>query len=157
MRKVILFIIVILILSGCDLVFVGQTNEDYWCECPQFETIKSALNYCYSEIVFMWDVDLYGYFEYWAAPHETLANMAGDCDDRAILFAYIAHSQFQKDPEIIYAQKGLKFHLYVRIDGKPYLDNKTGSWNDVKVYSYSEIMWIATHSHGITPLGKSIQ
>lgn len=51
-----------------------------------FERARGASMLCQSAIRYCSDSELYGYREYWARPTETLYNMAGDCEDTAVLF-----------------------------------------------------------------------
>lgn len=51
-----------------------------------YERARGAAMLCQSAIRYCSDDALYGYSEYWARPTETLYNMAGDCEDTAILF-----------------------------------------------------------------------
>lgn len=51
-----------------------------------YERARGASMLCQSAIRYCSDKELYGYSEYWARPTETLYNMAGDCEDTAILF-----------------------------------------------------------------------
>jgi DNA phosphorothioation-dependent restriction protein DptG len=83
--------------------------------------------------------------------------MSGDCEDVAILFAYIAHTQFFENPIMIEEHRDIVWHCYIEIDGEDFFDHLSSGWNDTRSWTYGELMWIATHSHGITPFGKSIE
>lgn len=154
MRNV-LFIIFIISLSSCNLIYLGQQENEYSCECPSFESLGDAANFCYNAIRSARDMDQYGKTEYWAAPDETLRSMKGDCEDRAILFAYIARTQFGDDPLLIWEAKAFEWHMYVFADNRKYFNVAESGWDDFKTYKYEQAIWIATHTHGEGPLGKN--
>lgn len=122
------------------------------CDCPSFATLDQAILFCKYQIKSECDYVTYGYSDYWASPDETLKNMQGDCEDIATLFAYIAHSQFNHEPEIILEKINKDLHAYVRIENRNYFFISGKSEDIYKTYSYDEAIWISTHTHAIIPL-----
>lgn len=153
-----LFIIFIISLSSCNLIYLGQREEDYYCECPYtFENLVDAENFCEYGIIGTSDLVQYGIVDYWASPEQTLNSMLGDTEDQAILFAYIARKQFGENPELICITRNSARIMYVRIGDSEYLNVVDDTdWDVYKTYEYEQAIWIATHTHGEGPLGKDI-
>jgi len=134
------------LLSNCTLVWY-PTEENYTCDAPYFQDIEALRVFCIVDITYRYDSDLYGPHDYWAAPDQTLSNMAGDCEDKAILFAYIAHTQFNLEPELIMEQLPEGLHVYCLMGCVAYLSASRGTALIVRRWTYEEAMWIATHKH----------
>jgi hypothetical protein len=148
MKKLFIISLFILLFSGCYFVWT-PTEENYICDAPYFADIDSIWRFCLINIAYKEDIDLYGAVDYWAPPDQTLANMAGDCEDKAILFAYIVYTQFNKRPEIIEETLDGGLHVYVLIGNTTYLTYSRGEAPIIRRWTYEEALWIAVHKHSI--------
>jgi hypothetical protein len=135
-------------IANCTLVWY-PTETAYKCNAPPFPSLEAARVFCSVDIAYRSDIDLYSAVDYWAAPDQTLANMAGDCEDKAILFAYIAREQFNKRPEIIEEALDGGFHVYVKIGETIYLTYSRGEAPIVRQWTYEEALWIAVRKHSL--------
>lgn len=108
-----------------------------------------------SHIAYESDLSQYGLPDYWATPQETLASMRGDCDDQAILFAWMAKKTLSLTPSILLLEnpfRSLPGHVVVTFPDSPIYWLGTleqCSWRVVKTYSLDEILRIASLTHGL--------
>ena len=151
----------ILILTSCGLLepFFGHLEDwkySFNDGGMSFASLDGLCDWMSSNVMYDTDLDQWGYTEYWAAPEQTFASRKGDCDDKAILFMYFAHStHLASDPLLVAVLKGGTIgHALVRIDGM-YFDptyGVWGAWSDITdpvmyTLNYGEAMYIATNGH----------
>jgi hypothetical protein len=121
-----------------------------------FPSLQGLCIWTAQSVLYDTDIDQWGYSEYWASPEQTFASRKGDCDDKAILFMYLARSaHLAADPLLVAVLKpGNVGHALVRIDSMYYdpTFDTWGAWSalsDPVMYTlnYGEAMYIATHDH----------
>jgi hypothetical protein len=158
MKKLLFLILFIVSLFGCSLIYYGQEDYTYSFNCPYiFDSVDEAFRFCQTKIGYVYDIDQYGYSDYWARPDQTIENRAGDCEDIAILFAYFAYSQFELESDLIISINGTHVHAYIEIDGKNYGDKIENGWSVYKRYTYHQAIWIAVNTHGLGVYGKNLE
>ena len=86
-----------------------------------YERARGASMLCQSAIRYCSDQELYGYSEYWARPTETLYNMAGDCEDTAILFCSLCKCMGIKTV-LLYSDNHVASAVCVPCWGIPYCE-----------------------------------
>lgn len=116
------------------------------CACPSspelprtFETLVGIDQYVRGTIRYEWDT-----FDEWQTPEETLARGAGDCEDMAILWLYIAEkSGFGKGVMGLYrSENWSRFHAVAELDGHKFNVNPEVNiwcWN----YGYDVVMGLS--------------
>jgi hypothetical protein len=139
MRKVEV-LIVLAALAGCSLPL------------PTVASIDDTERWIVDNIAPMTDLAAWGKADYWQSPEQTLDLRHGDCDDRAILFAWIIHNELKIPADsILFVKVSFPFpshaeaHLLVRVDGRDYLGG--GTYQEIAITSYVDGMWKALHSH----------
>jgi hypothetical protein len=159
-RMAMLFFI-ILLLSSCGFLVPFLGGQEEWNYSfndggMTFTSLDSLCLWAADSIVYDSDIDHWGYSEYWASPEQTFASHKGDCEDKAILFMYFAHStRLSPDPLLVAVRmSGNTGHALVRV-GSVYYDptyGAWGAWSDLTnpvmyTLNYGEAMYIATHDH----------
>ncbi len=121
-----------------------------------FATLDSLCSWVSTNVVYATDLDQWGYSEYWASPEQTFDARRGDCEDKAILFMYLAHAEnLALDPEMAALRMSATLgHAVVRIGDSVYdpTYGTSGPWSSVGqpvmfVLNYGETIYVATHDH----------
>jgi hypothetical protein len=135
-------------LAGCSLEYIGE-DWDYSTACTYtFQTLDELQAWVRASVVYASDSEQYGNLEYWASPAETLASMRGDCDDRAILFLYIAHHNMKIDGlEYVSVMGPSGKHAVVSSQGIYYLGLPNTDYKVIRDYNYGQAIWISTNTH----------
>jgi hypothetical protein len=109
-----------------------------------------------SDVSYATDLEQWGYSEYWASPEQTFSTRRGDCEDKAILFMYLARTGgLDPAPELAALRMSDTMgHAVVRVGDSVY-DPTYGTWGPwssvsqpvMYVLNYGETMYAATHDH----------
>jgi hypothetical protein len=141
-------LIILIIFSGC-IFYTGQEDWDYYTPCNfNPKNLEELECFCYNSIKSANDYDIYGIMEYFGTPKEVLANMQGDCDCRASLFAYIAYRQLGYDVIIKRVQGDNTQHIIVEANGRDWLVSISQGWPVIDTYNFGQYMWICENTHG---------
>jgi hypothetical protein len=150
MRKIItsaLWLLFICLLSRCAL------------QVPQFPTSYPDIGatspgdieeWITRELAETTDMEQWGKHEYWAWPEETITAMAGDCDDRALLFGDMCRQVLGiSEDRIRFCKIYLLdcYHVMVRIDGSDYMSWSAEGYTLVEDMSWGRAMEIAAICH----------
>ena len=122
----------------------------------QFASTSALLNWASTGIGYTSDSSEWGHEEYWASPQQTFAAGRGDCDDKAILFMYFAHTRgLMRDVQFVgIVLPDGEGHAIVRQDDR-YYDPSRGvsypvsSMKGSPMYrlNYGQTLYIASHDH----------
>lgn len=150
MRKIILFFILLLLIS-CDFSYY---NFDYDIEISEFETDNLTL-----KIIKSWIKDNIKYenenIDCWQTPIETFKKKQGDCEDRAILFAWLAYQYLNKTGIFytVFNRKKFTWHVIYKIDnfyfGTKY-ERNNNYFKDYQLvishkYNYKKMLYLAEY------------
>lgn len=131
MKKLILILVVVVIL-GCNLYPEDTTfKEDAILSAMDLTRESTELDViiAISEIEYLDDIEQYGLVEYWASVEQTVMSKKGDCEDIAILTAYLFNVLFDVEMDFailkhledkdfhmvaVYNDKYVGYDLYVR-------------------------------------------
>jgi len=82
------------------------------------ESIEDVQTWCYHNIEYRYDIDVWGKREYWQLPEETYVMGTGDCEDYAIMFMYLCKTKLGITPKMVTARnkKSKVYHAMVKID-----------------------------------------
>ena len=134
-----------LLVSACPLYDAGTAF--YSSTSLEEITYWVANNIDYEE-----DISQYGESDYWATPQETIDSGEGDCEDFAVLIAYIFYSNTGEKVEFSYQETELARHFAVKHEGLYYDPSKyfmlvsaTPLLPEISIWSYDFIMSIAIH------------
>lgn len=104
------------------------------------------------------DADIYGVEDYWARPAETIALRAGDCEDQAILGAWLLWTQGVSTfrMRLVYGEAaGLGAHMWLLVDGAITVDTAAGvrktTW---AVFRFDERAFVAASPKRCILLGE---
>jgi hypothetical protein len=151
-----IIILLAVLIAGCS-IYTGQEDWDYHTPCDYtFQSIDELETWILTQLEPVDDIDQYGQSDYWATPGETLAGMKGDCDDRAILFMYLARENFGYNPSLIVLHNpngdpgGHIASTIEEFPGRRFLCGPhTIDWTLYTSYNYGQTMWIAQYNHGV--------
>jgi hypothetical protein len=146
-------------IKDCE-VDVGQIkNYDFENDIPVFDSIQSALYWVQDNINYKKENDNGDWNdEHWQTPEETYFLKTGDCEDYAILFAYIVKNKLNTNIEIEYVdiiysivKETDSGHCFNDINYR-YIDPQGGylDLDDYKIefhIPYEETLWMAIHHH----------
>ena len=157
----ILLVTALFSLASCSalspyLAFLQEWDYSFDDGGIQFASTDALLTFVSTKIAYASDSAEWGHEEYWASPQQTFDAGCGDCDDKAILFMYFAHTRgMLGDVQFvgIILPNG-NGHAIVRQDDL-YYDPTLGasypvsSLNGSILYrlNYGQTMYIATHDH----------
>jgi hypothetical protein len=99
------------------------------------------------------DINIYGVFDYWATPIEVWRKKKGDCEDRAILFAWILYQYLNIKVKFYYVYNKVNdiHHLLCYIDEYrkfyllPSFDIDSSNTKTVCIYSFVEFIKLAEY------------
>ncbi len=146
-------LLMVLLLASCDL---GIAKED-WGYTYDYGFTPLSIDqlqwWIYENIDYMSDKDQYGEIEYWASPEQTMISMAGDCDDRAILFGFIAYKEWGYEPTFTIMHNPGNGSNHMVVSFKEYPGEYFLGGGDI--YSlevsyeinYGRAIWISTNTH----------
>jgi hypothetical protein len=83
MKKVIFILVSVCSIASCKVIELGDAVG------PLNADMDYLLAWVSMHIAYVHDIDTYGKEDYWASPQETMNNGCGDCEDKAILFAFL--------------------------------------------------------------------
>jgi predicted transglutaminase-like cysteine proteinase len=122
---------------------------------------NNILNLQYLELVFdMYinytsDKDVWGIDEYWQTPEQTFKLMNGDCEDEAILFAWVIVNKYQVNPNDLKLAKcqlpngGHHAFLIVEMQNRTVnlFNHVSKEWTLEKTWTYEQCIKIAHYTH----------
>jgi hypothetical protein len=94
--KLFMLVLSTIFLFSCNIGIIDRSRLD---EIPKFYGMSHVLEWIHDTIEYKTDLENYCLPEFYASPERTLYMKSGDCEDRAILFAYIVKIQFNIEIE----------------------------------------------------------
>lgn len=117
--KYLLFLVVIIFSCNLDYYPMPYYNIDI----PELkntikfldkkESIIEIKKWMILNIKYKSDINNYGIFDYWATPLETMQRKSGDCEDKAILFAWLCYQYYNIKPEFFLITRRTDNRLHV--------------------------------------------
>ena len=110
--------------------------------------LKAIDRWIRENITYTTDIEKHGYDNNWQTPLETYEDRSGDCEDTAILFAYLANKYYGETSTlyIIDYIETDKSHMYTEHDG--YIFNRfSGKYKVSSSYTYDDAIFIAHYIH----------
>lgn len=134
MKTSIFIFIILSLFVGCSVLDPIVVPEELLSEDPEEVGWWIIRN-----IEFKEDLDLYGHLDYWASPKQTLENMAGDCEDQAILFLHTMYTNTGKMGyyEIYWIPSAGSYHMVGVFGDYKYGYIPEGRY--IKKYAYSYV------------------
>lgn len=170
----ILLVLSVLLLASCEYYgfFVEEDYSDYEAKVYNVPSIDYRIGidetpisvykiaqWIAWKIVYVSDADLYGKSEYWATPDETYWNMAGDCEDDALLLMYLLHRDMGLESKLIIGKviyQGVSYgHAWVEVNGEWWESVGGIKISDRSLYkkdrsfSYADAMGTATEARSL--------
>jgi len=102
---------------------LDEGRQTEWWDASVYEEgddLNASFWSVYEDINYTSDWNLYHRLEYYAKASETLGKGAGDCEDKAILFASTAYLNFSGDPKVIFGRAQNRGHAWVEMDETVY-------------------------------------
>lgn len=98
-----------------------------------------------NEIEYIQDIDNQGILDYWQTPEETYSLMSGDCEDRAILWAYFVERYYGPGAMVIltYSELNDKWHMSGKYND--YWFSRFEDFKIVKIYSLEEALIVSKY------------
>jgi hypothetical protein len=155
-------LLAILMASSCNagfpLVVLGEdwtySFDDSGVAFPT--SLTGLCSWVATDVAYVTDLEQWGRMEYWASPEQTFDARHGDCDDKAILFMYLARTEGLAPDPVLAALRmsDTVGHAVVRIGDSVY-DPTYGTWGPwssvsqpvLYILNYGETMYVATHDH----------
>ena len=127
------------VLAGCYSIKHATEIEEYEVEyegIPEFSDERTARNWVVNTINYEEDIE-----NRWQLPHETLERGSGDCEDHALLIAWIFVTKLGVEPSLVVAVG----HVWIVVDDVLYDTVSRFTW--IKAadgpgdkYTYKEAM-----------------
>ncbi len=131
---------------------LDEGRQTEWWDASVYEAgddLNESLR-VYEGINYTSDLTLYRRPEYYANASETLRRGAGDCEDKAILFASTAYLNFSLDPRVVFGRALGHGHAWVEVDETVYDPSIGVIMPTAEYYSrYSAVcyMWFSATEH----------
>jgi len=162
MKRALLFVALPITLFGCNMIYIGQSDEDYSTTTPDLSGLRvdQLAAWCQRNITYELNQDQYGVAEYWATPAETLRSRKGDCKGIALLFLYLVHRYYHEDGYLLGESQiadPSEAHMIAVVNGVEYFQYPpTSQWQEYKTWTYAQGMWIVVHTHGEGWFGRTV-
>jgi len=110
------------------------------------DTASVVLAFVQTAISYGRDIAIYGQQEYWASPEETLRMRAGDCEDKAVLFRYLAE-RMGLDTVLVVIEGSSPGHIAAAVALE-------GTYETILIVDGQEYAYCETAADRYTPIGS---
>ncbi len=135
MFKIIILILLIMILSACQIAEIQDDWYSFRFDKVKFNNFEEVLSWVINNIDYTSDKEI-GKYDYFIYPSETLDYGEGDCEDFAILTIAIIHYQFRYKCNFVIVKNNNKDHAIIRYRGQYYDSTAIGKYKKEIKYAY---------------------
>lgn len=108
------------------------------------ESVEAIFDHVHSEVDYTQDLDLYGQREHFANASETIAKAAGDCEDKAILFASTLYwKDIDRQARVVAGEILGKGHAWVEIGETVYDPTNSIIAEKSDYYTYVTVLYFS--------------
>jgi hypothetical protein len=144
--KIVIIILTVLILTSCIVIDKVAVDSHYVDNLPgNIRSVEDARNWVIRNIIYERDIN-----NIWQLPSETLRRRKGDCEDMALLAAFIMVKRLGIKPKII----GAMGHIWLLVGDKLMDSVSRYIWKYAhdspgRIYTYEQAMQKALDQEGI--------
>lgn len=166
MKKIIILIILLMNFNGCEYkdkycefwlpreysqseIEVGEKWDYVFENSISINSIEDVFNYVHNNINYVSDIS-----DYWQLPEETNELRRGDCEDMALLFAYLCITKLNINCDIVNIINGENSHIIIRCGNLFYeiknyfIESKLSeNWNVNWICPYQNAIWMTYYYH----------